>query len=118
MRFLFYISKKYSIPIVQPIIKYFQQTDYIVQCFIFPDEGEVEALAKAGLRVLTDVEKLKIIRFPFMKICCFSFLRNRNDGLTLTLIKKQKKVHQNSKYIIDNFSSEIIVKRFNNEFFS
>jgi len=59
MRFLFYISKKYSIPIIQPIIKYLQQTDFIAQCFIFPDEVEVEVLAGAGLRVLADIEKAK-----------------------------------------------------------
>ncbi len=34
MRFLFYVSKKYSIPIVQPIIKYLQQTDHSFQLFL------------------------------------------------------------------------------------
>ena len=60
MRFLFYVLKKYSISIVQPIIKYLQQTDFIAQGFIFPDEGEVEAIVGAGLRVLTGFEKAKI----------------------------------------------------------
>ncbi len=60
MRFLFYALKKYSIPIVQPIIKYLQQTDFIAQCFIFPDKGEVEAIVGAGLRVLTCAEKANI----------------------------------------------------------
>jgi butyrate kinase len=60
MRFLFYVLKKYSIPIVQPIIKHLQQTDFIAQCFIFPDEGEVEAIVGAALRVLTGAEKTKI----------------------------------------------------------
>lgn len=59
MRFLFHVLKKYSIPVVHPIIKHLQQTDFIAQCFIFPDEVEVVVLAKAGLRVLKGEEKPK-----------------------------------------------------------
>ena len=40
MRFLFYISKKYSIPVIEPIVEYLEKTDHEYAFFV---SGKVQA---------------------------------------------------------------------------
>ncbi|MEA2103776.1 MAG: CDP-glycerol glycerophosphotransferase family protein [Candidatus Cloacimonadota bacterium] len=117
MKFLFYISKKYSIPIIQPIVKYLRKTDYIFSLFVSKKVATHIPEELKDLRIFTNVENA--IKFnPDFILCPGNFIDFRIPGIKVQLFHGlgiEKKSHYKIRHFFDVYctSGPFVTKQFN-----
>lgn len=116
MRFLFYISKKYSIPIIEPLVKYLNSTDHEYSFFVsekvkraFPESWDIKL-------ILDDLKNAKKYKPDFI-IVPGNFVDYRIPGIKVQIfhgLGVEKTSHYKIRHFFDVYctSGPFVTKRF------
>ncbi|RLC50700.1 MAG: hypothetical protein DRI23_06540 [Candidatus Cloacimonadota bacterium] len=117
MRFLFYISKKYSIPVIEPIVEYLEQTDHEYAFFV---SGKVQAfLPESWLAAEIHVSVITAKTFnPDFVLVPGNFVDFRIPGIKVQLfhgLGVEKPSHYKIRHFFDVYctSGPFVTQRFN-----
>jgi len=116
MKFLFYISKKYSIPIIEPIVEYLEQTDHEYAFFV---SGKVQAfLPESWLAAEIHISVITAKTFnPDFVLVPGNFVDFRIPGIKVQLfhgLGVEKSSHYKIRHFFDVYctSGPFVTKRF------
>lgn len=116
MKILFYISKKYSIPIIEPIVKYLEETDH---SFAFFTSKKVRKELSGNLKkykLLQNIDETKLF-FPDLVIVPGNFVDFRIPGIKVQIfhgLGVEKPSHYEIRHFFDVYctSGPFVTKQF------
>ena len=117
MKYLFYIAKKYSIPIIQPLAKFLDESDDEYALFISAKVKKVIGSEWQGSTLITEVDEAIAFQPDFV-ITPGNFIDHRIPGSKVQIFHGlgiEKESHYKIRHFFDVYltSGPVVTERFN-----
>ena len=118
MKILFYISKKYSIPIIAPIVKYLEKTNHTFAFFISKKVGNELSSKLNKYKLLQDIGETRLFS-PDLVIVPGNFVDFRIPGIKIQIfhgLGVEKPSHYKIRHFFDVYctSGPYVTKKYKN----